>query len=66
MGFLPKDIISALKRVKVRRKRKIELLRLRNGKKSKSISWIVKNIGGGVSLPTQIRRTFSSLCVTLL
>lgn len=63
MGFLSKDIISALERVKVRR---IELLRLRNGKKKKSISWIVKNIGGGVSLPTQIRRIFSSLSVTEL
>lgn len=63
MGFLSKDIISALERVKVRR---IELLRLRNGKKKKSISWIVKNIGGGVSLLTQIRRIFSSLSVTEL
>ena len=66
MGFLSKDIISALERVKVRRKRKFELLRLRNGKKKKSISWIVKNISGGVSLPTQIRRIFSSLSVTEL
>ena len=63
MGFLSKDIISALERVKVR---KFELLRLRNGKKKKSISWIVKNIDGDVSLPTQIRRIFSSLSVTEL
>ena len=66
MGFLSKDIISALERVKVRRKRKFELLRLLNGKKRKSIRWIVKNIDGGVSLPTQIRRIFSSLSVTEL
>lgn len=47
MGFLFKDIIFVLERVKVRR---IEFLRLCNGKKKKSISWIVKNIGGGVLL----------------